>query len=1382
MIERIIAWCIRNPLVTILLAIVGAVYGVHSLSRTPVDAIPDLSENQVIVFADWPGRSPQEIEDQVTYPLSVALQGLAGVKAVRSSSEFNFSMVDVIFDDGIDFYFARTRVLERLSTLGASLPTGVVPFLAPDATALGQIFWYTVEGEGRDLGELRAIQDWTVRYQLQSVPGVVQVASVGGMPREWQVDVDPERLRGYGVTLGEVYGAISRSNNAVGGRVVQKGNAEYLVRGVGWLRGREDLEETVVTAREGVPVRVKDVATVQLGSEFRRSVLEKGGREAVGGVVMMRYGENPLDVTQRIHEKIREVSPGLPAGVRIVPFYERTRLVESAIETVTHTVVEEMIVASLVILIVMLHLGASVVVCITLPLAVLGAFVLMRHVGVPSNIMSMSGIAISIGVLVDQAVVLTDNAMHHLREKFGDQPVKSDANFSVREFLVKPCQEVGRPVFFAILIMVVSFLPVFALGGIEGKMFHPLAWTKTFALLSVGVLTITLLPAILPMVLRGRMRADDDSWLVRSVVVIYRPVVEWLMERHRLVILAFAVILGTGWVLSGKLGREFMPPLDEGSILDMPVTVPRASVTQVTDDLRARDAVLRTFPEVQSVVGKAGRADTPTDPSPLDMVETIIDLRPREEWPRRHLAFSDAVDQAGTVVDALAARGIVNALTGDERAQLVNDTAMFAVEAYDRHARSLSLTRQREGEAETGLALVRFAVRATADFLRREDRLAKPVEQSDIDEIAAKLAPVEDSDIEAIAAKLAPAYGAHLASEPLGADVQALVTDVAEAFVRGGFAHRRADLLVESHGPLHEAFVSVASAFTGEPPDLFERMREDLASELARLRGAIADKLRWELVDAVPGLYTAEAVEATLRVARERGVLAREPQPSDIQAAREKAQGGWAPYLHPKTKAELLQELDSTLRVPGWANIWTQPIINRIDMLSTGVRTMIGVKVFGRELNQIQHTSEEIADVLRDVRGAVDVFPDQSVGKGYVEVHVDRARAARYGINVGDVMDVIEVAVGGRPITQTVEGRERYPVRLRYARSARVDEQSIRRILVAAPAGMAGSGGAGGGGAMAAGTGGGTGGMGGGMSGGGSGGGGMGGSGGMSGGMSSPPPVPVATAAGAGRASAPVWTPPLQVPLAEIADVRVVEGPAMIKSENGMLRNYVQLNVRDRDVVGFVEEARRAVEEKVNLPEGMHLEWSGQFEHQVRARRTLALVFPAVILLIFLILYLTYHDLAHATLMMIAVPGALAGGVIFQWMFGFDFSVAVWVGYIACFGMATETGIVMLVYLREAIVRAGGLAAIESEEALRHIVTDGAVRRMRPKLLTEGTTILGLAPMLWVDGVGAEVIRPMAAPVLGGILMADEVIDIFLPVLFYWIEKRRWRRLHRKPA
>ncbi len=1334
MIDRVIEWSVRNRFLAVALVLAVALWGAWALEHTPVDAIPDLSENQVIVFADWMGRSPQEVEDQITYPLSTSLQGLAGVKAVRASSEFNYSMIDVIFDDDVDFYFARGRVLERLTTISSSLPAGVVPYMAPDATALGQIFWYTVEGKDTDLGELRAAQDWYVRYQLSSVPGVAQVASVGGMPREWQVDVDPERLSGYGVTLGELYSAVARSNSSVGGRVVQKGNAEYLVRGVGWIKDARDVEDTVVASRDGTPIRVRDVASVQLGSELRRSVLEKNGSEAVGGVVMMRYGENPLEVTKRIHERLRELAPGLPQGVRVVPFYERTRLIESAVDTVKHTLLEEMLVASIVILLVMMHVGASLVVCITLPLAVLGAFIWMRFTGVSSNIMSLSGIAISIGVLVDQAIVLTDNAMHALRAKFGDAKVTGDT----RELLIAPCKQVGRPIFFATLIMVISFLPVFALTGMEGKMFHPLAWTKTFALISVAILSITLLPAVLPTVLRGRMRDEEESWLVRSVVVIYRPVLAWLMERHRGVVLSFAAILGVGCVLAGRLGREFMPPLDEGSILDMPVTVPRASVTQAADDLKARDALLRQFPEVEMVVGKAGRADTPTDPSPLDMVETTVDLRPRDLWPRRHLAYADAKSETRAVLDWLSDHDILERQLQGERAQAVaSDATMFALERFDATMRNQALLRSREEAPTVSHALVRRAVDEVVAFLASQKRLDR--------------APTP-AETDAVATKLEPAYGPRLVEAVLAPDVAALVREAAQAFVDAGAARAGADLLVETHGAAASFARALVASFAGEPEDLVGRVRDRVDEERTRRLRDAAGRLRWELEDMAAAAFDAAAAEALVRAAKDHGALERESAAGDLVELRRAREGKFRPFLRAKTKAELVQEMDSAIRVPGWANIWTQPIINRIDMLATGVRTMVGVKVFGKDLDEIQKTSDEVADVLRGIQGAVDVFPDQGTGKPYVEVTVDRKKAARYGIDVGDVQDVVEIAVGGKAATQIVQGRERYPLRVRYSRDSRVDEEALRRTLVAARGSMGAESPMP---AAATPTGGGAAGM------------------GADGGARDAPP-----SAASKPSSSAGFTPPMQVPLSEVADVRVVEGPAMIKSENGMLRNYVQLNVRDRDIVGFVEEAKRAVEERVKLPPGMRLEWSGQFEHEVRAKRTLSIVVPFVIALIFLILYVTYHDFAHACLMMLAVPGALAGGVIFQWIFGFNFSVAVAVGYIACFGMAAETGIVMLVYLREALARAGGVGNIKSVEELREIVVDGAVRRLRPKLLTEGTMIIGLAPMLWATGTGAEIVRPMAAPVLGGILMADEVIDVFLPVLFYRLEKWRWRRAH----
>ncbi|HEY4761372.1 MAG TPA: efflux RND transporter permease subunit, partial [Thermoguttaceae bacterium] len=531
MIEKIIEYSIRNRFVVILLTIGVVIWGIHAVINTPVDAIPDLSENQVIVFTDWMGRSPKEIEDQITYPLSVNLQGLAGVKAVRSSSEFNFSMINVIFEDNVDFYFARQRVLERLTLASTFLPPGVVPYLAPDATALGQIFWYTVEGEGQDLGRLRAIQDWYVRYQLNSVPGVAQVASAGGFPIEYQIDVDPNNLRAYNVTLGELFAAVARSNSAVGGKVIQKGNAEYIVRGVGWIENTKDIENIVVKAdpQKGIPIYVSNLGTVSLGSEFRRSVLEKNGNEAVGAVVMMRHGENPLAVTKRIKEKIQELQPGLPEGVRIVPFYDRTRLIHGAIETLTEVLTHEMIIASLAILLILMHFRSAVLICMTLPLSVLVSFILMRYFNIASNIMSLSGIAISIGILVDQAIVMVENSTHHLTAHFGhNKKITGDT----REIVINACRTVGRPIFFSVMIILLSFIPVFALTGREGKTFHPLAFTKSFAMIGVAIISITLVPALIPSFIKGRLRSEEESWLVRNLIGIYKPWLTWLMPRR----------------------------------------------------------------------------------------------------------------------------------------------------------------------------------------------------------------------------------------------------------------------------------------------------------------------------------------------------------------------------------------------------------------------------------------------------------------------------------------------------------------------------------------------------------------------------------------------------------------------------------------------------------------------------------------------------------------------------------------------------------------------------------------------------------------------------------------------------------------------------------
>jgi Cu(I)/Ag(I) efflux system membrane protein CusA/SilA len=1383
MIERIIEFSIRNRFLIILIWVGVAIWGVHAVINTPIDAIPDLSENQVIVFTDWMGRSPKEIEDQITYPLSVNLQGLAGVKAVRSTSEFNFSMINVIFDDNIDFYFARDRVSERLRLADTILPQGVKPYMAPEATALGQIFWYTIEGEGQDLGRLRAIQDFNVKYAIKSVQGVADVASVGGMPIEYQIDVDPNKLRAYNVTLGELYSAVARANSSVGGKVIQKGGSENIIRGVGWIKGLRDIERIVVKSegRSGTPITVAQLGTVGRGGEFRRSVLEKNGSEAVGAVVMMRHGENPLEVTERIKDKIREIQPGLPEGIRIVPFYDRTRLIHGAIDNVSETLIHEMIIASVAILLILVHFRSAVAICITLPLAVLVSFILMRYLKVPSNIMSLSGIAISIGILVDQAIVMVENATHNLTAHFGPgRRIEGDT----REIVIKACRTVGKPIFFSVMIILLSFIPVFALTGREGKTFHPLAFTKSFAMIGVAILSVTLVPALIPSFIRGRLRSEEESWLVRSLIGIYKPWLTWMMPRRNFAMWSFSALLicgaglfplnalvglpyrtcflavvavtmlatlllivGLRWQLLSfltlsalalsaygwpKIGCEYMPPLDEGSFLDMPITVPRVSVTQAARDLRMRDGIIRGFPEVELIVGKAGRADTPTDPSPIDMVESVITLRPKEHWPRRKLKFEDAVDQTSAAMTALQKKKLIDEISDEaQRRAILDPAAMNAAARFDETMRTMIVKQFTEFDGQLGQLLLREFIERLTYRLNNAGRM---------------LAPATDADLDKLTAALQKPFAAILAAGPGQADVDRLMQGIAEKLASPEFGRKvqlNPELLAPDYGTLHTAWLNVAEVLGVRRPTLFTDMWDFCVRQRDSHWQAQVEKVNDEILGCAAATFNTFAVEELRKIAQEKGNWAEKTddgaEQRTIDAVRAELDTAWTPslFLWQKSKTDLEKELDSVVRVPGWSNIWTQPIINRINMLATGVRTDIGVKVYGTDLDQIQKVAQEVAEVLAQVPGAVGIVPDQSTGKGYLEIRPDLDRAKRYGVNVGDIWDVVEVALGGRAITTTVEDRERFPVRVRYARSYREDEEDVKNLLINAPNAPVSE----------------------------AGGGGMGGS-----------------AAAAGN-SAP--GPARQIPLSMVADVRVVEGPAMINSENGMLLYKVQLSVRDRDMLGFVDEAQRAVAQKVKLPPGMSLTWSGEFENQLHARNTTLVIFPAVFLVIFVILYLTYNDFVDAVLMMMCVPEAIVGGIFVLWLTQYHFlglnptrySVAVLVGFIACFGMATETGIIMLVYLREAIEKRGGLEKIATLAELRDAVIEGAVHRLRPKLLTEGVAIIALAPMLWVAGVGHEVVSAMAAPVLGGLLIADEVVDIFIPVRFYWTRRSRWLKM-----
>ena len=1392
MIDRILELSVRHRLLVIAAALGLALACAWAIFHTPIDAIPDLSENQVIVFTEWSGHSPREIEDQVTYPLSLSLQGVAGVRAVRSSSDVNFSMINVILEDAVDLDRARRQLAERLAGAGTSLPAGVTPRLAPDALATGQIFWYTVEGPGQEPGQLRALQDWYVRPQLQSVPGVAEVASVGGSPIEYQVELDPHRMRAYGVTAGDVQRAVARANEAAGGHVVEKANAEYLVRGVGWLgqgpgtgqgsferrRVLRDLEQAAVVGSGGKPLRVGDVATVALGPGFRRGVLEKDGDDATGGVVLMCRGENPLEVTRRIKQKLQELRPGLPEGVHVVPCYDRAPLIEGAVRTVTGTLLEAMATAMVCVLLVLLHWRTSFLIALILPLAAGSPFAalwLLSRLGivdVQTNVMSLAGIAISIGVLVDSAVVMAENVMHHLKGHFGDRPVRGD----VRGLVLAACRTVGRPIFFSVLIMLLSFLPVFALGGMEGKMFHPLAFTKSFALLAAALLTITLVPALCTIFIRGRLRGDEESWLVRSVVQVYRPVlnslltwpgplvwllgvtlllgaaplgIHWLsLTLLFLALVSSALAVQSGWgraaavvslvliaLVAGQtiqpLGREFITPLDEGVVMDMPITVPRASVTQSGDDLKARDMVFCRFPEVDMVMGKAGRAETPSDPAPLDMIETMISFRPRAFWPKRKLRPADAHTHAGAVLDAFLKQGFAEAPADDARTTLVREAAEAALPIFEIQMREHAYRRNKEFERDLGPQLIRFTVEQVAATAQRAGALGRPLSAE---------------DVENIAGSLAHHHAGHLAMGPTLEDVTWLAQQTAARLSEQGFTAPGVDFLDDRPDGLRRALATVHAALGGAT-GVFDRLHAAVAARYAELWRDHLAGVNQELAARAPGVFTrliGEELLVRLKVADPEVAAAAQDRrwlrsytptpgssgsgghhhgaPAEAPAVVHRVVPAVEFFYHdlipkfagrlplwPVERSHLVGpggELDRAVQMPGWTNVWTKPIQNRVDMLATGVNTTVGVRVLGGSFDDVVSASEAVAAAVKKVRGATNVVADPVRDKGYLEVAINREKAARHGVSAGDVNDLVETALGGKVVTTTVEGRERHPVRVRYARAWREDEEAVKNLPIVA---------------------------------------------------GSPPGRPI--------------------PLSEVADVRIAEGPATIKSENGLLRNYVRLNVRDRDVADFVEEARGTVARELTLPAGVHLEWTGQFEHELRARRTLTLILPLVVGLIFLTLYLTFHDLADAVLVTLAVPGAVAGGVFFQWWFGYKFSVTVWIGYIACFGMATSTGIIMLVYLRQAVARAGGLGKMGLDQ-LRQAVLDGAVHRLRPKLLTEGTTILGLAPVLWATGVGAEVIKPMAAPVLGGLLIADEVIDLFLPVLFYHVRRRRWQRLH----
>ncbi len=1050
MIERIIDWSAGNRFLVLLGTFFALAWGVYAMVNIPLDAIPDLSDVQVIVFTEWPGRSPDLVEDQITYPIVTSLISAPKVSVVRGYSFFGLSFVYAIFEDGTDMYWARSRVLEYMNEVSGDLPEGINPTLGPDATGVGWAFEYAlIDRTGNhDLSELRSIQDWSVRYWLESVPGVSEVASLGGFVRQYQVTVDPNTLLAYNLPISNVITAIQRSNNDVGGRIAEFSGIEYMVRGRGYIKDLDDLRSvTLGTGPSGTPILLRDVASVGRGPDIRRGLAELDGEgEVVGGIVVMRYGENALAVIERIKEKIEEIRPALPEGVEIVTTYDRTDLINHSIETLQEKLLEEILIVSLVCLVFLFHFRSALVAVFTLPVAILLSFVTMYYLDINSNIMSLGGIAIAIGVMIDAAIVMVENA-HKRLELWAEMP--EDDRPDRNAVVVAAAKEVGKPLFFSLLIITVSFLPVFTLEAQEGRLFKPLAYTKTLAMFFASLLSITLVPVLMVLLIRGRIAPERKHPISRALIWLYRPFVWAALRWRKSVVLLAVLALAATWPAFQQLGSQFMPPLWEGSMMYMPTMLPGASIGEVSRILQVQNRLIRTLPEVEMVFGKAGRARTATDPAPLGMIETVITLKPQEEWR--------------------------------------------------------------------------------------------------------------------------------------------------------------------------------------------------------------------------PGLT-----------------------PQDLEA-----------------------ELDELLQLPGVTNTWTMPIKGRIDMLSTGIRTPVGVKIFGPELEVIQGIGENIEQLLSNVEGTRNVVAERVVGGYFLDFEVRRAEAARYGLNVEDVEALVETAVGGKNITQTIEGRERYPVNVRYARELRDDIDSLRRVLVASPTGA-------------------------------------------------------------------------QVPIGQLADIRLTTGPPVIKSEDAQLVGYVFVDVVDRDIGSYVQEAQEIVAANVELPTGYYLQWSGQYEYMQRAKERLVYVVPLTLLIIFLLLYLNFESVTQSLMVMLSVPFALIGAVWLLSYLGYNMSVAVWVGIIALAGIAAETGVVMIVYLDEYYEEYRRAGRLTSMEALRDAVMQGAVQRVRPKTMTVASTMFGLLPIMWATGSGADTMKRIAAPMVGGMVTSTALTLLVIPALYVtwrgWQHRREFRAFRQAQA
>ena len=1033
MIARLIGWSARNLMLVFIGTIFAAAAGIYALAHLPLDAIPDLSDTQVIVYTEYNGQAPQVIEDQVTYPLTTAMLTVPKSKVVRGFSFFGVSFVYIIFEDGTDIYWARSRVLEYLNAAARKLPAGVTPTLGPDATGVGWVYQYAIQSKNMSLADLRSLQDWNIRYGIAKAEGVAEVASVGGFVKQYNVVVDTNRLRSLNIPLSKVRDVIRGSNMDVGGRTVELSEFEFIVRGRGYLRNIADLSNVVLKVDSGTPVLLKDVARIELGPDERRGITELNGEgEVASGIALQRFGQNALDVVENVKARFAEMASSLPSGVEIVPVYDRSNLIHDAITTLKRTLTEESIVVAMVCVIFLLHVRSALVAILMLPVGILMAFAAMKILGLGSNIMSLGGIAIAIGAMIDAAIVMIENAHKHLERAPPDRPRI--------EILIAAASEVGPALFFSLLIITVSFLPIFTMEAQEGRLFSPLAFTKTFAMAAAAILSVTLVPALMVLFVRGRIVPEHKNPINRFLIWVYRPLIRVVLKARTLtIVLALAALAISIWP-ARQLGTEFMPSLNEGTLMYMPTTLPGISVTKTAELLQTQNKIIKTFPEVASVYGKAGRAETATDPAPTEMVETVINLKPKEQW------------RAGLRVDGLIA------------------------------------------------------------------------------------------------------------------------------------------------------------------------------------------------------------------------------------------------------------ELDKALQFPGVSNAWTMPIKARTDMLATGIRTPVGIKVLGTDLNELDRLARQIEAAVKPVPGTSSAYAERVIGGYYLDVVPDREALARYGLMVSDVQDTVSSALGGETITTTVEGRERYGVNLRYPRDLRGDPQSIaREVLVAMPGG---------------GT----------------------------------------------------------VPLGEVAAIKLTRGPTSIRTENGQLAVYIFVDIRDRDLGGYVADAKAAVAASVKFPPGFYPLWSGQFEYLERAKAKLEVVIPVTLLIIFLLLYLNFRRLTETLIVMLSLPFSLVGGLWLMWWLGFNFSVAVAVGFIALAGVAAETGVIMLIYLDQAMqelhARRRADCAPFTAADLHEAIMLGAVERVRPKMMTVVAIMAGLLPIMWSSGTGSEVMQRIAVPMIGGMISSTVLTLVVIPAVYAWIKGR----------